>query len=58
MEEEKKVPSSTNIDEEKLKIIIKNIIELERQNVKTKDKNDNEMVKAIRKIIEEELQCF
>lgn len=48
---------ATIIDENKLKLIIKNIIELEKENVKTKEYNDDAMKKKIEKIIEEELKC-
>lgn len=48
---------ATIIDENKLKLIIKNIIELEKENVKTKEYNDDAMKKKIEKIIEEEVKC-
>ncbi len=46
------------IDEVKLKRMIKRIIDLEQTNANTKDFNDNEMVIKIKKIIEEEEKCY
>lgn len=49
---------SSSLDEDKLKKITIRIIELERENVKTKEFNSNEMKNKIRKIIEEEVGCY
>lgn len=46
-----------NIDEQKLNRIIKKIIQLENDNVKTREFNDEDMKKKIEKIIEEEIKC-
>lgn len=48
-----------DINENKLNMIIKKVIKLEGENVKTNEFNANEMKKKIRKIIEEEVnQCY
>ncbi len=45
------------VDDKKLNIIVKRIIQLENDNVKTREFNDEEIKKKIEKIIEEELKC-
>ncbi|MDD3453742.1 MAG: hypothetical protein PHN42_05690 [Bacilli bacterium] len=45
------------VDDNKLNIIVKRIIQLENDNVKTREFNDEEIKKKIEKIIEEELKC-
>lgn len=45
------------IDNQKLTRIVKNIITLENNNVKTRELNDEDMKKKIEKIIEEEIKC-
>lgn len=45
------------IDKAKLNRIIKMIVELENENVKTREFNDDSMKKRIDKIIEEEVKC-
>lgn len=45
------------IDEQKLNIIIKKILQLENSNVKTHELNDEDIKKKIEKIIEEEVKC-
>lgn len=49
--------NNNEIDENKLKIIAKKIIQLENDNVKTREYNDEDMKKKIEKIIEEEVKC-
>lgn len=49
--------SAITIDEQKLNRIIKKIIQLENDNVKTREFNDEDLKKKIEKIIEEELKC-
>lgn len=44
--------SDEAIERLKLKIIIK-----ENRNLKTREKNDREMINCIKKMIEEEVQC-
>lgn len=50
--------SNDTIDNEKLKRIMKRIVEAENENVKTKARNDEDMKKMIEKIIEEEIKCY
>jgi len=45
------------IDNQKLTRIVKYIITLENNNVKTRELNDEDMKKKIEKIIEEEIKC-
>ncbi len=47
----------TIVNDSKLKLIIRNIIELENKNVKTRELNDDAIKKKIEKIIEEEVKC-
>lgn len=49
--------NSLMIDEQKLSRIVKKIITLENDNVKTREFNDEDIKKKIEKIIEEELKC-
>ena len=46
------------IDDEKLKRMIKKIVEAENENVKTNERNDEGMKKLIASIIEEEIKCY
>ncbi len=46
------------IDDVKAKKIMHKIIIEEANNLKTKGKSDNDMVKNIQKMIEEEVKCF
>lgn len=46
------------IDQKKVNIMWKKIIQLEKKNLKTKQYNYNEMVKKIKKVIEEEVECY
>lgn len=45
------------IDEQRLNRIVKKIIQLENDNVKTRENNDEDIKKKIEKIIEEEVKC-
>ena len=45
------------VDNQKLNRIVKTIITLENENVKTRELNDEDMKKKIEKIIEEEIKC-
>ncbi len=47
----------SSIDNQKLTRIVKTIITLENNNVKTRELNDEDMKKKIEKIIEEEIKC-
>lgn len=46
------------IDVEKSEKMLKKLIMREATNIKTKEKNDGQMVSMIRKMIEEEVQCY
>lgn len=47
----------TIIDDQRLSRIVKRIIQLENDNVKTREYNDEDIKKKIEKIIEEEIKC-
>jgi len=49
--------NSFMVDDQKLSRIIKKIITLENDNVKTRELNDEDIKKRIEKIIEEEVKC-
>ncbi len=46
------------IDTEKAQKVLNRLIIREKINIKTKQYNDGEMVKMIKKMIEEEVQCY
>ncbi len=45
------------IEDQKLNRIVVRIIQLENENVKTREFNDEDIKKKIEKIIEEEIKC-
>ena len=45
------------IEDQKLNRIVKRVIQLENENVKTREYNDEDIKKKIEKIIEEEIKC-
>ena len=45
------------IEDQKLNRIVKRIIQLENENVKSREFNDEDIKKKIEKIIEEEVKC-
>ena len=49
--------NNVTIDEQKLSRIRKRIIQIENDNVKTREYNDDDIKKKIEKIIEEEIKC-
>lgn len=57
IDEEVQINVNSIIDEQKLNRIIKKIIQLENNNVKTREFNDDDVKKKIEKIIEEEVKC-
>ena len=57
LQEEKQTDEQISIDNQKLTRIVKTIITLENNNVKTRELNDEDMKKKIEKIIEEEIKC-
>ena len=58
MNGDKTVVSGVEIDTRKAQLMLKKIIIKEKTNIKTKQFNDLEMVKKIKKMIEEEVQCY
>jgi len=50
--------SKIKIDEEKANLLLKKLITDEKINQKTNKYNDVEMVKRIKKFIEEEVECY
>lgn len=46
------------IDEKKAERLLRKIVIMEKQNIRTKQFNDAEMVRKIKKTIEEEVECF
>lgn len=58
MTEEKVMQNNTEIDVKKAEMILQKIIIKENNNIKSKAKNDGEMVKMIQKLIQEEVECY
>ena len=54
----KTVVNGVEIDTRKAQIMLQKVIVKEKTNIKTKQFNDHEMVKKIKKMIEEEVQCY
>ena len=50
--------NGVEIDAEKTNVLLKRIIIKEKTNIKTKQYNDGEMVKMIKKLIEEVAECY
>lgn len=46
------------IDIEKAQKMLTKLIVREKKNIKTKQYNDSEMIRKIKKMIEEEVQCY
>lgn len=55
---EKMEVNGVEIDVQKAQRMLQRIIVREKTNIKTKQFNDTEMVKKIKKMIEEEVQCY
>ncbi len=56
--ENKIMVNGIEIDAEKAEKMLKKLIMREATNIKTKEKNDGQMVSMIKKMIEEEVQCY
>lgn len=56
--ENKITVNNIEIDTKKATLLMKKIIIEEKNNLKTKQFNDTEMVKNIKKLIEEEVPCY
>lgn len=50
--------NNIQIDKTKVKRIIYKLILMEKDNLKTKKYNEAEMIKRIKKAIEEEVECY
>jgi hypothetical protein len=48
----------TEIDVDKVQRMLQKIIMREKTNLKTKEKNDGQMAQMIKKLIEEEIECY
>jgi len=46
------------VDKVKAQKMLQKLILREKTNIKTKEKNDGEMVRMIKKMIEEEVECY
>jgi len=58
MMESKKVINGIEIDEKRAKRMLSKLILREKTNIKTKEFNDGQMVRMIKKMIEEEVKCY
>ena len=58
MDSEKIEVNGVEIDTKKANRMLQHIIVREKTNIKTKQFNDTEMAKKIKKMIEEEVQCY
>lgn len=54
----KAINNGVEIDTDKAEKMLKKLIMREATNIKTKEKNDGQMVAMIKKMIEEEVQCY
>ena len=50
--------NGVEIDSQKAQRMLQHIIVREKTNIKTKQFNDTEMARKIKKMIEEEVQCY
>lgn len=58
MASEKVEVNGVEIDTKKAQRLLQHIIVKEKTNIKTKQFNDTEMARKIKKMIEEEVQCY
>lgn len=58
MASEKIEVNGVEIDSQKAQRMLQHIIVREKTNIKTKQFNDTEMTRKIKKMIEEEVQCY
>ena len=58
MDGEKVIVGGVEIDTKKAQLMLSKIIVREKTNIKTKQLNDLEMIKKIKKMIEEEVECY
>ena len=55
---EKEIVNGIEVDIDKAQRLIKNVIVKEKRNLSTKEFGSAEMVKKIKKMIEEEVECY
>jgi|LSQX01.3.fsa_nt_gb tRNA G46 methylase TrmB len=58
MAEQNPVVNGIEIDTEKVQRMLGKIIVREKTNLKTREKTDAQMVQMIKKMIEEEVECY
>lgn len=58
MMDKKVMVDRIEIDVLKAQRMLQKLIVREKRNIKTKEKNDGEMVRMIKKMIEEEVECY
>jgi hypothetical protein len=58
MMDKKVMVDRIEIDVLKAQRMLQKLIVREKTNIKTKEKNDGEMVRMIKKMIEEEVECY
>jgi hypothetical protein len=58
MADQKPVVDGVEIDIEKVDRMLKRLIMREKTNLKTREKTDAQMVQMIKKLIEEEVECY
>ncbi len=58
MNNEENVQFEFSIDEKKAAKLIRRILISESSNIKSGEKNDTQMIKDIKKMIEEEVNCY
>lgn len=58
MIEVKPIVNGIEIDTEKVRRMLSKLIVREKTNLKTREKSDAQMVQMIKKMIEEEVECY
>lgn len=58
MTEQNPIIDGVEIDTEKVDRLLKKLILREKANLKTREKTDAQMVHMIKKLIEEEVECY
>ena len=58
MADEKPIVNGIEIDTDKVQRMLAKLILREKTNLKTREKTDAQMVQMIKKLIEEEVECY
>lgn len=58
MADEKPIVNGVEIDTDKVQRMLSKLILREKTNLKTREKTDAQMVQMIKKLIEEEVECY